>query len=115
MDSAIVFTFTRAVPGREAKALDVFTETQAFFATKAHEEKCGDPINFIGPSGTGLLIVPGEYEELFHLVREDDFLHLYTKALFAVPDIRYEIGAFAEGVQESMARWSKVGAELALI
>jgi hypothetical protein len=115
MDSAIVFTFTRPAPGREAQVLDVFTETQAFFGTKAHEGWCGEPINFSGPSGIGLLMVPGEYEKLFQLVRDDDFLHLYTKAVFAVPDIRYEIGAYGEGVQDVMARWSRVGTELALI
>lgn len=115
MDSAIVFTFTRAAPGREPQALEAFTESQAFFGTKAHEGKCGEPINFVGPSGTGYVIVPGEYDKLWQLVREDDFLELYTKTVFAVPDIGYEIGAFGEGVQDLMARWSKVATELAFI
>lgn len=115
MDSAIVFTFTRAAPGRESHAFESFTEAQAFFGTKAHEGLCGEPINFLGTSGTGLMIVPGLYDELWKLIRTDEFLDLYTKTVFAVPDVSFEIGAYGKGVQDWMARWAKVGGELALI
>lgn len=115
MDSAIVFTYTRAAPGREAKAFESFTEAQAFFGTKAHDGVCGEPMNFLGTSGTGLMIVPGDYHKLIDLVRNDEFLELYTKTIFAVPDVSYEIGVYGEGVQDWMARWARVGGELALI
>ena len=115
MDSAIVFTYSRPAPGRESKAFDAFTEAQTFFGDHARLGKCGEPINFLGSSGINLLIVPGDFKDLADLVRADDFVELYTKTVFAVPDIRYEIGAFGEGVQEWMARWARIGGELALL
>jgi hypothetical protein len=115
MDSAIVFTYTRAAPGREEKSLQAFTEGMAFFGTAAHDGKCGEPITFMGTDGHSLIIVPGEWKALTELVRSDEFLELYTKSVFAVPDIGYRLGAFGEGVQEYMARWARVGNELALL
>jgi hypothetical protein len=115
VDSAIVFTFTRPAPGREAKALEAFTEAQAFFGTKAHDGFCGEPFNFLGTSGAGLMIVPGEYDKLWGLIGTDEFLDLYMKTVFAVPDISFELGAYGSGVQDWMARWTRVGGELALI
>lgn len=115
MDSAIVLGFTRAVPGREEKALEAFTEGMTFFGTAAHDGKCGEPINFMGFDGHSMIIVPGEYEDLTKLVRSEEFLELYTKAVFAVPDIGYQLGAFGQGVQDYMARWARIGSELALI
>jgi nicotinic acid phosphoribosyltransferase len=115
IDSAILFTYTRAAPGREEKALEAFTEGMAFFGTAAHDGKCEEPINYMGTSGHSLIIVPGNYQTLAELVQTDEFLELYTKTVFAVPDIGYELGAFGQGVQDFMARWARVGTELALI
>ncbi len=115
VDSAIVFTYSRAVPGREVQAFEAFTEAMAFFGTKAHEGICEDPINFMGTGGQSFFIVPGEYRALYDLMYTDEFLDLYTRALYAVPDIGYEIGAFGPGVQDWMARWNRVGSELALL
>ena len=115
MDSAIVFKYTRAAPGREDKALEAFTESMAFFGTAAHDGECGEPITLMGTSGLGFMIIPGEYEALSKLLRTDEFRELFTKAVFAVPDIGYELAAFGQGVQDLMARWSRVGSELAYL
>jgi hypothetical protein len=115
MDSAIVFTYTRAATGREEKALDIFAEGMAFFGTAAHEGKCGEPISFMGNSGHSLIVIPGEYDALSGLVRTEEFRELYTKCVFAVPDIGYELGAFGQGVQDYMALWARVGRDLALL
>jgi hypothetical protein len=115
LDSAIVFRFTRAAPGREAQAFDAFTEAQAFFGTKSHDGVCGEPMNFLGTSGNGLMVIPGDYDDLWKLINTDEFLDLYTKTVFALPDISFEVGAYGKGVQDWMARWTRVGGELALI
>jgi len=115
IDSAILFTYSRAATGREEKALEAFTESLAFFGTSAHEGKCGEPFTFFGMAGNGFMFVPGEYEALWKLVNTEEFRELYTKTVFAVPDIAYEIGAFGQGVQDLMARWARVGKELAFI
>lgn len=115
MDSAIVMTYTRAAPGRELQALEAFTEGMAFFGTASHDGVCGEPISVMGMTGHNFMLIPGEYEKLAHMVRTDEFRELFMKAVFAVPDIGYEIAAFGQGVQDSMARWSRVGAELAYL
>ena len=115
IDSGLVFTFTRAAPGRETIGLESFTESMAFFATAAHEGKCEMPINFMGNSGKSFILIPGEYLALNELVRSDEFRELYTKVVFAVPDVAYEIGAFGQGVQDMMARWTRVGTEMAIL
>lgn len=114
MDSAIVFTYTRAFPGREEKALDAFTEAMAFFAAASHDGACGEPISIMATSGQGFMIVPGEYDALSKLLRTDDFRELFTRSVFAVPDLGYELAAYGQGVQDLMARWTRVGKELAL-
>ena len=115
IDSAIVFTYTRATPGREIQAFEAFTESQAFFGTAAHDGKCGEPINVMGTTGHSFLIVPGEYDVLSDLIRTEEFRELYTKTVFAAPDIGYELAAYGQGVQDYMARWARVGNELALL
>ncbi len=49
------------------------------------------------------------------LVRTEEFRELYVKAVFAVPDVGYELGAYGQGVQDYMALWARVGRDLALL
>lgn len=114
-DSAIVFRYSRAAPGREEQALEAFMEGMAFFASAAHDGMCEPPINFMGPSGYSLLIVPGQRADLARLVASEGFSEMYMKTVFAVPDIGYELGDFGQGVQARMAQWARVGHELALM
>ena len=115
MDSAIVLSYTRAAPGRELQAFETFTEGMAFFGAASHDGTCGEPISIMGMRGDNFMIIPGEYDKLARLVRTDEFRELFTKAVFAVPDIGYELAAFGQGVQDVMARWSRVGTELAYL
>lgn len=115
MDAAIVFTYTRSTPGRESKSLEAFTEALRFFRSLAAAGTCGEPLTFMGPSGTSLLIVPGSRRELFGIVALEGFREMYLKAVFSVKDIHYEIGDFGEGAERTMAQWARIGGELALM
>ena len=115
MDSAIVLSYSRAAPGRERSAFEAFTESMAFFGTASLDGKCGEPINVMGTMGHSFMIIPGEYQTLSDLVHTEEFRELYTKAVFAVPDLGYELGAYGQGVQDYVARWSRVGTELAFL
>ena len=112
MKAAIMFTYTRPAPGREAKALEAFTDGLTFFGKLAADGKCGEPMVYLAPSGLGTWIIPGYRESLFEIIGSDDFAKLYTKVTFAVPDIKYELVAAGEGVQEDMQMWGAVGLEL---
>lgn len=115
MDSAIIFTYSRAAAGRESMALQSFADAMAFFGKFASDGKCEEPLTLMAPSGHSFMIIPGSYEDLTYLVRLDEFRELFTKAVFAVPDLGYEIASYGEGVQAYMARWARVGGELALM
>lgn len=115
MDAAIFFSYTRATPGREAEALQAFTESTAFFGRLAQEGKTGIPMHFMGSSGQNHLIIPGTRTNLFDVTESDEFRDIYLKAIFAVPDIHYEFGYFGDGVADEMTRWAKVGGELAFM
>lgn len=115
MDAAIIFSYTRAAPGREAEALQAFTDSTSFFGRLAAEGKTGAPIFFMGSSGKNHLLIPGFRADLFEVTSMEEFRDLYLRAIFAVPDIHYEFGFFGEGVTEEMARWAKVGTELAIM
>jgi len=112
MKAAIMFTWTRVTAGREAKALEAFTDSLTFWGKLAADGKCGEPMAYLAPSGLGTMIIPGHRETLFEIIGSDEFAKLYTKVTFSVPDIKYEIVAAGEGVQEQMQVWGAVGLEL---
>lgn len=115
LDSAIVFSYSRAAPGREEMALQSFTEGMTFFGSAAHEGKCEEPLTVMGTSGKSYMIIPGEYAALSELTRTEEFRELFTKSVFAVPDLGFEIAAYGQGVQDYMARWARIGTEMALL
>ena len=112
MKAAIMFTYTRPTPGREAKALEVFTDSLTFFGKLAADGKCGEPMVYLAPLGLGMMNIHGERETLFQITGSEDFAKMYNKATFAVPDVKYELVAAGEGVQEDMQMWGAVGLEL---
>ena len=112
MKAAIMFTWNRSTPGREAQALEVFADSLTFFGKLAADGKCGEPMVYLAPSGPGTMIIHGHRESLFEILGSDEFAELYTKVTFSVPDIKYEIVAAGEGVQEQMQMWGAVGLEL---
>jgi hypothetical protein len=112
MKAAIMFTWNRATPGREAKALEMFTDSMTYFGKLAADGKCGEPMVYMAPSGLGMMIIHGEREALHGIIGSDEFAKLYSGVTFAVPDIKYELVAAGEGVQEQMQVWGAVGLEL---
>ena len=112
MNAAIMFTYTRPAPGREAKALEGFMDGLTFFGKLAADGKCGEPMVYLAPSGLGTMIIHGHRETLFEIIGSDEFAKLYTKVTFSVPDIKYEIVSAGEGVQKQMQVWGAAGLEL---
>src|SRR3990172_11652424 len=98
MKAALMFTWTRPTAGREAKALESFTDALTFFGKLAADGKCGEPMVYLAPSGLGMMIIHGERETLFEIIGSDDFAKLYTKVTFTTPDVKYELVATGETV-----------------
>ena len=112
MKDAIIFTYTRPAVGREAKAMEGFTDAMTFFGKLAADGKCSEPMPYLAPSGRGMTIIRGDREALLEIIGSEDFAKQYMKVTFAVPDVTYEIVSAGEGVLEAMQAWSSVGLEL---
>ena len=115
MNAALVFTYGRAFPGREAQAFDAFQDALTFFGKLAADGKILEPEVFIGPFGKGVLVIKGDRDQLRAILDLEDFMPMYMKAAYAVPDIGYEIYSFGEEVIELMGLWSTVGKELGYV
>lgn len=112
MKAAVMFTWTRPTAGREAKALEAFTDSLTFWGKLAADDKCGEPMVYLAPSGIGMMIIHGERETLFDIIGSNEFAKQYAKVTFSVTDIKYELVAAGERVQEEMQMWGAVGLEL---
>ncbi len=112
MKAAVVFTWTRPWAGRESVALAAFGDALAFWGKLAAGGRCDEAQVYLGSSSTGMMIVHGERDELGDILDTDEFRTMYAKATFAVPDIKYELAAAGESVQEMMTTWASVGSEL---
>jgi hypothetical protein len=112
MKAAIVFTWTRSIPGREAKGMEMFTDSLTYFGKLAVDGKCGEPMVYMAPSGLQMMIIHGEREALHEIVGSDEFSKLYAGVTFTVSDIKYEIVATGEAIQDRMQVWGAVGMEL---
>ena len=112
MDSAIVFTYSRAFPGREATAFESFQDALTLFGKFAAEDRCLEPEVFTGPFAKGLMVIKGEREKLLGIIETEEFQHMYLKAGWSVPDIGYELFFFGDSVMDLMGAWNAVGKEL---
>jgi hypothetical protein len=113
--AALVFTYTRPWAGRETMAMEAFSDALTFFGKLAADDKTSEPMLLMSTTGKSMMIVHGEREFLHELIHTDDFLAMYMKASFAVPDIGYDIWGFGEQVAEMMALWGAKGAEFGLM
>ena len=115
MKAAIVFHYGRPSAGREKLAFEAFQEALEFFGARAGDGLCQAPVAYMPPSGGGMLIVAGERAALGEIAAGEDFVRMYLKAGYAVPDLTYEIMQTGEDAVSQMGLWASVGSELGLM
>jgi hypothetical protein len=113
-DMAIVTTWGNAIPGREAKALEVLMESLGFWANRAAEGKCSEPEVFIADDASGgILIIKGTADALREIAESDEGQKVLEKAQLIVSDLKshwYYTGD-AE-VQRSTSMYAQAAGEL---
>ena len=115
MNGAIVIRWGGSVPGREAKALEVFANSLAHFegllkAGRIHSHK--EFFSVTGGDG-GFMIVEGELSELLAITGEEEILRLNAQAGAIVQDFENQVygggtdqdvqglmGLYVNGMQE---------------
>ena len=88
-DAALIVSWTRAVPGREAKALEAFREALEWWGKQAAEGRCGMPRAFgAGDASGGMLMVEGRSDVLYELMESEQYRKLNSKAVMVADDFR---------------------------
>ena len=115
MNAALVFTYTRPAAGREALGMEAFVDSLTFFGKLAADDKTSEPMLYMSPASGSMMIIHGDGEFLHELIHTDDFMAMFMKASFSVPDIEYEIWDLGERVEQTIAIWGAKGAEFGLM
>jgi len=106
---AITVSWGASIPGREAKALEVFGSAVARFEELAKSGRIHSHQEFFAVTGQGggFMLVEGDLEELTKIAIEPETLALNAKAESIVADFRVQIygGGTDQAVQEMMGTY----------
>lgn len=112
-DAAMVVTWGGSIPGREAKAIEVFMESLGFWAQQAEQGRCQAPEPFIADDASGgMVIVRGKSDALRELSESDESRTLLGKAHLIVENLHVSWFFTGDAVMEETQLFAKAGAEL---
>jgi hypothetical protein len=109
-DAAIVSTWSVPIPGREAKALEVFTEFLGFIGKQAAAGRCQPAEPFFAADGSGgFAIVRGKSDALQEIFDSEENQRLLTKVQLYVQDAKAHMYYTGE---EEIQKGTQIFAEL---
>jgi hypothetical protein len=116
MDTALVFTWTGPVVGREAKVVDLFPESKEFFGKLAADGKCSELDVFFSPGAPfNFAMVRGSFMSIFEIIDSEEFRTLADKCFFLLEDWHFYTYVTGEQTQPFVDRFATVGTELGYI
>ena len=111
MDTALIYSWTRAQPGREAKALEVLIEGRVFWGKLAADGKVSEPEYLMGIDHN-MLMIKGDWDFLFQTLQSDEAISLTDKAVFCAEDFTYHLYSIAERADHQLELYAAAGSEL---
>jgi 4-hydroxy-L-threonine phosphate dehydrogenase PdxA len=114
VQAALIFRYGRPWAGREKLAFEAFGDALEFFGKRAADGLCQAPIAYMAATGGGMMMVHGDRERLAEILQTEDFMHMYLRAGYAVPDLTYDLMLAGESAVNQMGMWAGVGSELGL-
>ncbi len=112
-NAALVFFYGVPVPGREAKALENFTDATTFFGKLAADGKCAEAEIFHYGFGGGMMILrAASVDDLQWILETDESKKLLATASFTSTEFRYDFMFTGERLMENMTNWTTVGTEM---
>ncbi len=115
-NAALVMRYSLPIPGREAKAMQVFAEALTVFGKLAADGMCAEPEVLHHIVGGGMFIVRTETFETAHEILEmDDVRKILDTAIFTVDDFDVELMVAGEKLMNNMSVYTAVGTELGYI
>ena len=116
MNTALVFTWTGPVVGREGHVVELWTESGEFFGKLTADGKCSEFEVFFSPSAPmNFAMVRGPLVSILEIVDSEAFRSLATKCLFLLEDWHYYTYATGEDTQPFIDRYVTVGSALGYI
>ncbi len=115
-NAALVIKYNLPIPGREAKAMEVFAEAHTVFGKLAADGICTEPKVFHHLVGGGMMIVKTETVEKAHEVLESEEVRdVIDRAVFTVSDYEVELMITGEQLMNNVAKYVAIGAQLGYI
>ncbi len=111
MDYALVFKWVKALPGREAKALENLADFRMFFEKLVAENKVTEPLILMHVND-GMMVVRGEMETIFEIVDNDEFIVLCDKAMLTCEGFAFHTYFAGDMMEHRLALYAKAGKEL---
>lgn len=114
-DSALFIRWGETHPGRERKAVELFTESLAYLSRLVQEGRLAsvEPF-FMEPHGgdlEGFFLVRGEYDELNRIRAEDEFQRLAVRAQTIVSNFGILAAKTGEQLNKHMAWFTEAARE----
>jgi hypothetical protein len=115
-NAALMLSYTKPIPGREGKAMEVFADALTTFGKLAADDKCAEPEVFHHLVGGGMFIIKCEnLEAAHHILEMEDIRRMFDVAMFAVEDFDVELVVTGDRLMENMSLYTAIGTELGYI
>jgi hypothetical protein len=115
-DAGLVIGWGPPVRGREAKGLEVFNESLAYYGSLQQDGVIeGFETAILEPHGgdlAGFVLIRGSEEKLAHLRVNDEFVRLTTRADLIVEGLGVIGAALGEGLEEAITTYQEAVSEL---
>ena len=120
MEAGVIVRWGKLVPGREEKAVALFTETVDYFGKLLVEKKVSyfEPFFFMTgdiENELGFFIFKGPDEFIYQLLADEYFLMLQEKALYSVEHFQVDLLTVGEGISKQLERSAKVRVEYGIV
>jgi hypothetical protein len=106
-DAGLFIGWGEVVRGREDRALDVFNETIEYYGQAQSDGRIESfEVALLEPHGgelQGYVQLRGSEDQIDAIRRDDDFLHLMTKASFLVDDLGIIRAYIGEGLGRAIS------------
>jgi hypothetical protein len=111
--AAIVTTWESSVPGREAKAIEVFMDYLTVMGKQAAEGNVSEPEAYLRYDGSGGMgLVRGDSAKLMELWESDEFRDVLARAQLTVQNLHTELYAAGDTVQDTVSNFTRVAGKM---
>ena len=115
-NAALMMSYTKPIPGREAKAMEVFADALTIYGKLAADGKCAEPEVFHHLVGGGMFLVKTETIASAHEILDmDEVRKMLDVAMFTVDDFNVEVMVTGVNLMANMSLYTAIGTELGYI